>query len=162
MPRGTGRQIGSPQGNPAGFIADAIRGGLSANRSLTNFRAAGGAIRRQTWLNLFGEVRASLGRIGDIAGLDPNVPPPPGAFTDSSWGRDGSYMYRIDVLVRRSGESEFEPRPFWYTSDDLISPWRAIEIGLDAFDAATQVGGSWEDEAVGGAVLVGLNRMGQR
>lgn len=157
MPKGRAKAIGSPDGNPSGFIADAIQRGLSARGAVAEFRGAGGSIGNEVFRKLYGQVRDALAAVPDIAGLPTTARPPADAFMPTPWGQDGKYLYQFDVYTRPTGTTEVGQVPFSFTTDRRMSIDEAMSTVLDVY------GGNEDayDEEVLGANLSGLFQMGQ-
>lgn len=159
MPKGRAKAIGSPTGNPSGFIADAVRRGLSARSAVAEFRGAGGAIGNETFRKLYGQVRDSLARVPDLAGMSTSGRPGLDQFQATPWGQDGKLLYQFDMYARPEGTSEVGATPFSFVSDRRISVDEAMAIALDTWESGAP--GTGDNETVLGAQLVGLYRMGQ-
>lgn len=157
MPRGRGKAIGSPDGNPSGFIADAISRGLSARAAVSEFRDAGGRIGNQTFRQLYGQVRDALAAIPDLAGIDPSLRPGGELFQATPWGSNGKFMYQFDAYTRPTGTSEVGWRPFSFSTDRIVSIDEAQSIALDLLTSNED---AYEEEVLG-VNLSGLYRLGQ-
>lgn len=155
MARGKG---GDFNVSPAGFISSALRSGLSATSALRDYRAAGGTIRDATWYRLYGQTRAALGAVPDLANLDPTLPPDESAFRPWEASARGHYIYQVDIHIRIVGTDEVVTVPYSFLTDEPVPVDVAIAEGIDIYDAATEEGGSWDDQVVLGATLGGLYR----
>lgn len=139
-------------GSPAGFIANLVRQGFRPTEGLRMWREAGGSIRTQTWFRLFGEIRASIGRLEEFMSLPPDIPPSDDHFVPWSAGRPGLRAYQVDVWVRERETGAVMATPFTLVSDEVLSPSEAIDQAIDLYsDHAEKY-----NQQILGASLTGL------
>lgn len=126
-------------GNPAGYIKGLINEGESATSGLDIFRSDGGAIRTQTWFQLYGEVNASMIRAGDAAGLDPYVLPGPSDYSEWAMGTGGQYVTQVNVFVVDRDTGLVGTINYTYVTDEPHTPAEAEAAAFDEYsDADTQ------------------------
>lgn len=117
-------------------ISQGLNQGLGATEMLRAYRAAGGAIRTQSWYQLVGEVREATARAGDIGGLPLDQLPAEGSIVEWSGGRAGTYLYRMNVYVRENveGVGLNVVQQMWdIQTSELLTPEQAIANITDQF-----------------------------
>lgn len=143
-------------GNPAGFIAQAIRDGSSMNQSLRDFREAGGSMRNEYWRSTYADVRDALAREESVSGLTPDAIPTGDQYATWAMGRGDQYATQVTVFVRQGGTGDTGAKSFTYISDEAHSPEEAEQAAIDEYsdpDVASQY-----EEVVTGAVTTGVYR----
>lgn len=165
----------SPQSHVASYLPALIRAGLSANQSLLYLRGewnnlsprartqleaanigrleSGLSPRRQTFLRLFAETSATLGRRDDVAIADVNRRPQ--AHEISKWParKPGGFLYQVLVAVQRqSGEVYFTQSA--YFSPTLVEYAQAMSEAVDVFVQAQQDHDSFKGERILGPGFV--------
>lgn len=144
--------MAGPAGGPA-LVASAIKQGISRTAGLREYRAAGGAIRTQTWYRLWGEAEEALaGRLDEtLAPLD--APPTRAELTPWSTSRSENFATQVEVFVRDRETGLVSTKPYTHFADEPIVRQDAIEAAIEAYGSA-----SAQDrygEVVMGAVTVG-------
>lgn len=128
-------------GNPAGFIADKLREGISANRALQEFQEAGGGMRRQTWYRLFGQVADTIARQPESEALDPSALPDASAYGEWQMGQGGQYATQVNVMFRDAESGVIGTAQYTHVSDQPHTPGEAIDAAIDVYsdeDAASR------------------------
>lgn len=134
---------GASTGNPAGFIADAIKRGVGSTASLGDYLEAGGEIRRQTWFRLYGEVSNALARSESAQALDPYQVPDQGQYATWTMGRGGDYATHVKVFFRDRDTGLIGSKDYDYVSPDPHAPAEGEAAAYDEYsdpDAADEYG----------------------
>lgn len=145
----TDEYMGGPvPGNPAGFISGAIGEGVGSTEALDAFRAAGGAIRTQSWYRLYGEVADSIARAPAAAGLDPFALPGADDYATWAMGRGGEYVTSVRVFFRDTESEIIGSKLYDYKTADPHTPIEAqLAAEQDYFSPDnTEVGTSGEGQ----------------
>ena len=150
MPEDEGVDVG----NPAGFAAEQIRSGTSANAALNAYRQAGGAIRRQTWFRLYAQTADTLARSAEASSLEPGAIPNAEQYGTWSMGPGGQYATQVNILFRDRDSGVVGTAPYTYVSNDPHTPDEAIAAGIDLYtdDEAAQK----YDQQILGGVATGI------
>lgn len=135
-------------GNPAGFIAQSIRDGLSGNESLRQFREAGGSMRNEYWRSTYADVRDAMARSETVPGLNPDMLPTGEDYASWEMGRGGQYATQVSVFIRQSGTGDTGTRNFTYVTDDPHTPGEAEQAAIDEFTDPINAG-PYEDVVTG-------------
>ena len=116
----------------ASLVRQGLTEGLSANAMLGAIKTAGLGIRRQSFLQLTGEVRASMAREDQWATMPYDQVPGPELMQEWTGGRAETYLYRLSKLVRRTvgGELTVERQGFNVLTRSPIAPNDAVAIAL--------------------------------
>lgn len=123
---------GTPYPLPAAI--QTVKQGLSANEGLRQFRQAGGAIARATWLRTVAEVRNNLADALDEATRPLNRRPTANEITVVSSKTRTDFIQQIDVYVLNRDTGEVETRPFSWRGQVLITRKAAINEAVNAFN----------------------------
>ena len=145
---------GTDLGNVSGFMAQSIRDGLSANEALREFREAGGAMRRDYWLQGYSEVRDVLSREDTAGALDPGALPDGTDYGEWAMGRGGQYATQVTVFLRDIETGTVTPQQYTYVTDDPHTPEEAELNAIEDFGDAEAV--SDYGQAVQGAVTTAV------
>lgn len=145
--------------DPRALLARAIEEGLSANKALQTFREAGLGMRRETFLNLYGEMRAAIGNRDLLASIDYGVIPDEARFTPWSAGTPGTYVYGVQLGIRDVGDVIPRTSYFWVDSDVRISPGDALDIAIGRANDLSGNTDTFGKVVVLGGVVSSLNRM---
>lgn len=145
---------GTDLGNVSGFMAAQIRDGLSANEGLRQFREAGGAMRRDYWLQGYGEVRDVLSREDSAASLNPDALPDGTDYGEWAMGTGGQYATQVTVFTRDIETGTVIPQQYTYVTDDPHTPAEAEANAIADFADAEAV--SEYGQAVQGAVTTAV------
>lgn len=138
-------------GNPAGFIAQAIRSGQNATQALSAYREAGGSARTQTWYGLYGQVSDTLARQPEAANLEPNRIPGAEDYGEWSMGRGGQFATQVQILFRDRETGIIGSAPYTHITDEPHTPDEAVYAGIDLYtnDEAAQ---RYAQQVLGGVV----------
>lgn len=140
-------------GDATGYITSAFKDGLSTTQALSDFRAAGGAIRTSDWYRVAGMVRASLGRAPEIASLSPESTPAADLYSVWKNAPEGLNVYQVDVHV-------YDPvagmitRPYSVMTRSALTVDEAVSKAVGDYGANAQKYG----QKVYGGILTGLFR----
>lgn len=149
--------------SPTWVAIRGVREGLSANKTLEAYRAAGGRIGRQAWLRLYSQVdRVIQSRKGEATAPLDAVPGQESIRTMASQNATG-YMQVVDVRYRIKGTSVIASRSYSVRTDSLITRQEAVNQALDTFNKQENAE-SYEDMVTLGAFYVGtvqFNPQGQ-
>lgn len=138
-----------------GFISAGVKQGLSGNAILGALREGGLGIRTQSFYEILGEVRASVGRAGDIANLNPETIPGDEMFSVWRQAPEGMNLYQIDMHVIDPTYGAITA-PFSVASSENLTVEQAIGRAMDVFTTNADKYG----QRVLGGMLVGLHRAG--
>lgn len=145
---------GANIGNPAGFIAQSIRDGLSGNESLRQFREAGGSMRNEYWRSTFADVRDAMARSESVAGLNPDAIPNAEDYAQWAMGRGGQYATQVNVFMRGKGTGDSGFQPFTYVTDEPHTPGEAEQAAQD--ELSDPMNASQYGDVVTGAVAMNV------
>lgn len=135
-------------GNPAGFIAQSIRDGLSGNETLRQFREAGGQMRNEYFRSTYANIRDAMARSENVAGLNPDALPTGEDYAEWSMGRGGQYATQVTVFIRQKGTGDTGTRNFTYVTDEPHTPGEAEQAAIDEFTDPINAG-PYEDVVTG-------------
>lgn len=136
------------------YAIQSVKQGLSANEGLRQYRAAGGAIARQSWLRLRSTIAKSLGDITREAGANPAAIPNASeinTFPDSAFS---GYLQQVEVAYRLKGTAEVNIRHFTVKTQQLLSRQDAIASALAAM-AQAQAEGNYQEQVILGGTYTG-------
>lgn len=165
----------SPQSHVASYLPALIRAGLGANQSLLYLRGEWGNLtprsreqlsaanigkldsglspRRQTFLRLYSETAATLGRRDDVAIAEPNRRPVASEISKWPAKKPGGFLYQVLVAVQRqSGEVYFTQSA--YFSPSLVEYAQAMSEAVDVFIQAQNDHDSFKGERILGPGFV--------
>lgn len=145
-------------GNIIGAIAKWIGTGSSQTAALRDFRAAGGAIRTQTWGQLWRNTAGTIRNRESIAQLATNRRPSEDQFSPWATTNPGKYAYQVNVVVRDRDSGITTSRPYTFFSADRVTPNKAIADALNTYVDGIEESEEYEGEQIEGAVLTGLFR----
>lgn len=143
-------------GNIVGAIAKWIGAGVKQTQALQDFRAAGGAIRTQTWGQLWRNTAATISNRETIATLPTNRRPTEDMFSPWATTKPDMYAYQVNVVVRDKDSGLTTSRPYTFFSSDRVSPNVAIQDALNTYADGIEESEEYEAESIEGAVLTGL------
>lgn len=123
--------------------------GVSANQALRDFKASGGKVRRQRWLDAWRETSASIAS-GSRKGVDPSTlqlhrrpeQPQITSYT-ADRQRPKGYLYVFDMLVQEQRSGRVMRKAWGVHSKRLISWRRAIERAIEEFNTAIEGSETW-------------------
>lgn len=143
-------------GNLAAYITRAVGEGLSANKAYEAVRGTELGVRRQSFLQAYGEVRASVARAADVMGLPGGVPVPDEAVSEWQGAPADRYLYQVRVLVRDPQSLFVSSDPVSIVSRDVLTPDEVIGEAVDIWDAGAKAGSGPEGQGVLGGFLTGV------
>jgi hypothetical protein len=138
-----------------GFISQGIQQGMSGNQILSALQESGLGIRRSTFYETLGEVRASIGRAGEIAALPITATPPDELFTTWRQAPEGMNVYQIDIHVVDPAFGAVT-MPYSVISGSPLTVEEAVSQALDVYNSNAEKYG----QRILGGMLVGLHRSG--
>lgn len=143
-------------GNLAAYITRAVGQGLSANRAYAAVRGTELGIRRSSFLEAYGEVRAAVARTDLVAGLPGHVPVPDDAVSPWSGAPQDKLLYQVRVLVRDPQSLTISSDPVSIVSRDVLTPDEAIGAAVDIWDAGAQAGSPPGGQGILGGFLTAV------
>lgn len=143
-------------GNIIGAIAGWIGQGKAQTESLRAFREAGGAIRTQTWGQLWRNTAATIANRETIATLPTNRRPSEDQFSPWATTKPNMYAYQVNVVVRDKDSGITTSRPYTFFSADRVTPNQAIADAMNTYTDGIEESEEYEGEVIEGAVLTGL------
>lgn len=120
-------------GNRAGFIAQMISEGYSANEGLSLLQSYGAGYRRSDFLADWGRVSDALARSGDTLALDPTQLPTGEDYAELAMGRGGQYATRVSIGIVNMDTGISGTGWYLHVTDEPHTPQDAIEAAQDAF-----------------------------
>lgn len=145
-------------GNIIGAIAKWIGAGSTQTAALRDFRAAGGAIRTQTWGQLWNNTKGTIANRESIAQLRTDRRPTEDQFSPWATTKPDMYAYQVNVVVRDRDSGITTSRPYTFFSRDRVTPNKAIADALNTYVDGIEESEEYEGESIEGAVLTGLFR----
>ena len=129
-----GADIG--QSMSASLIRQGLNEGLSGNAILSAMQEAGLGIRRQSFYQLLGEVRASSALADAWSGAPLDQIPSDDLVTDWTGGRADSYLSRVYMYVRTNvgGVLSVERRGVSIVTNELITPGDALAAAQSLYE----------------------------
>lgn len=140
-----------------GYIAAAIRQGLSATAALREFREAGGAMRDAVWRKLYAEQKVAVEKQGDEMTAPLAAIPSASEMTQMTTKRRSGYLQTLDIYVRLKGTDTIITKPFMFSGDTLMSRGDALTKALTQMQQA--VDEERYEEVVLGGVYTGTRVM---
>lgn len=132
-----------------GWIAGAIREGLSATAALNQFRDGGGTIRDAVWYKLYAEQRASTVNVIHETTKPLNAIPNQSDIFPMTTKRASGYLQTVEVYTRIKGSNVVTTRPFMVTTDQLMSRGDVLTTALTQMQQAVD-DGRYEEVVLGG------------
>lgn len=134
--------IGAAESGAVGqsMLASAVRQGLteglSATDMLTGLRAAGGAIRTQSFYQLVGEVRAASAMSSEWATAPLDQAPASSLVQDWAGGQADTYLNRVYMYVRTNvgGVLSVERRGVSILTKEAIAPNDALAMAQELYE----------------------------
>lgn len=120
-------------GNRAGYIAQMITEGLSANEGLDLLREYGAGYRRTDFLADWGRVSDALARNPETLALDPTILPGGEDYASIAMGRGGQYATRVSIGLVNMDTGIQGTGWYLHVTDEPHTPQDAIEGAMDAF-----------------------------
>jgi len=140
-----------------GWVAAAIRQGLSASAGLREFRANGGKIRDTVWRKIYAEQKVTVDRVGDEITKPLGAVPDQSEMTVMTTKRKEGYLQTLDIFVRLVGTDTVITRPFMFSGSTLMSRGEALTKALTQMQQA--VDEERYEEVVLGGVYTGTRIM---
>lgn len=145
--------------NPAGIVARGVSEGLSANKIVAALRDAGAGMRRQTVLQMVGEVRAAIANRPMVAGMRTDTLPTGDQYAKWTTARQG-YSTQMQILTRDRGTGLIGSTVTSYTTDQAHTIDEAIANKLADWEDLTEAGDQYEDQQLLGIVPWNIFEMG--
>lgn len=146
-----------PELHAPGWVAASIRQGLSANAALSEFRNAGGSMRRSVWLKLYAEQRVAV----DSQLMEMTAPlsaiPSRQEMVPMTTKRKAGYLQTLDIYTKLKGTDVVTVKPFMFSGSDLMSRGEALTKALTMMQTA--VDDERYEETVLGGVYTGTRIM---
>lgn len=138
------------------LVGVGLREGLSGNEMLRQLVGAGSGIRRQSFLQLVGEVRNAQASAAELALAPVETPLGAERYTDWQGGATDSYLHRVSLYVREQEEGGLSviTKNFDIISSTPLSPAEAVQRAQDIFNTNTG-SDNYPDEELLGAELRG-------
>lgn len=140
-----------------GWVAAALREGLSASAALRQYRDAGGRMRDSVWRKLYAEQKTAIGRQLDEMTAPLTAIPDQSEMTLMTTKRATGYLQTLDIFVRLKGTDTVITRPFMFSGSTLMSRGEALSTALTQMQAA--VDDERYEEVVLGGVYTGTRIM---
>jgi hypothetical protein len=124
----------------APIVQQGINEGLSGNAMLSAIKGAGLGIRRSSFLDLVGGVRAAALAAPDVAAMSLDQLPTAEQIVNWRGGKAGTYLYRTNVFTRERddlGNFHFEQKSWDIQSSSLLTPQEVNDQVTDQFNANT-------------------------
>jgi hypothetical protein len=119
-----------------GWVAAALRRGMSAAAALREYREAGGAMRDSVWRKLYAEQREAISHIGDEMTAPLTSIPQGSEIIPMTTKRKSGYLQTGDVYVRLVGTDTVVTKAFMLTGSQLLSRGDALTKALTQMQTA--------------------------
>jgi len=136
--------------DPAGFLANLVRGDVSATAALDIFRSNGLSMRTQTFYSLYGEIRDAVGGRSALQGMDYSQLPTGAQYTTYRAGEGGQYATFVQNYTRTVGTNEIQTRHYIHITNQPHTANEALTASASQF---AEGGGG--PEGPSGSILVG-------
>lgn len=140
-----------------GWVAGALRQGMSATAGLREYRAAGGRMRDTVWRKLWAEQKASIEKQGAEMTAPLSAIPDRSEMSVMTTKRREGYLQTLDIFVRLRGTDTVITRPFMFSGSTLMSRGEALTKALTQMQTA--VDEERYEEVVLGGVYTGTRIM---
>jgi hypothetical protein len=130
-------------GNRAGYIAELVREGYSANKILGTLRDLGAGMQRSAGLKLVSQVRESMDKAPGIAGLRGDQLPSADQYGTWQMGRGGQYATNVAVYSIDKDTGASIKSFYTHVTNEPHTPEEAAQAGIDLYtndDAAQRYG----------------------
>lgn len=121
-------------GNRAGYVAELLRQGESANSILRTLSENGAGIQRQAGLRLVAQVRGTLERGSTTQGLTPNQIPDSRDYGTWAMGRGGQYATNVAVYLQDREDGSSLTQFYTHVTNEPHTPEEAALAAMDSFD----------------------------
>lgn len=119
-----------------GWVAGAVRQGLSGRAGLAEFRANGGSIRDSVWFSLYSQQKAVVDRVGAEITAPLNAVPVAAEIEPMTTKRATGFLQTMDIYTRLKGTDIVVTRPFMLTTDTLMSRGDALSQAMTTMQQA--------------------------
>lgn len=119
-----------------GWVASAVRQGISARQGLREYRAAGGTIRDNTWFKLYTEQSTTTAAMQSEMTRPLNSIPGASEMIVMTTKRATGYLQTLDIYTRLKGTDVVSVRPFMFSTDTLMSRGEALTKALTMMQQA--------------------------
>jgi hypothetical protein len=119
-----------------GWVAGAVRQGISARQGLNEYREAGGSIRDAIWYKLYAEQKVATESMRDEMTKPLNSIPGANEMITMTTKRATGYLQTIDIYTRVKGTDVVTVKPFMFSTDDLMSRGEALSKALTMMQQA--------------------------
>jgi len=126
--------------SPAQWALMAVQEGWSANRGLSEYRAAGGHVANSTWYKLTAEIQVTLANRQGIYNEPLNRIPTADEIKTWTTSKARGYIQQVEVLVRDKVTGEIMSIPFSLTGRTLRSRTHVLNEALKVYDPNSQSG----------------------
>lgn len=127
-------------GDARAWIPQLQRAGLSANEALSQLRAAGAGMRRETFLRAWGEVAADMASRGANLARDLTAPSLRGEMPGWHAGRPGQIGYTGRIVLRDRATNTLTTKEAMVFSETPLSPADAVDRMIAVFQEGAQTG----------------------
>lgn len=140
-----------------GWVAAGIRQGLSANKALEEYRAAGGSIGRSVWLKLYAEQKVATDSMRQEMTAPLSAVPSAQEIVPMTTKRSTGFLQTLDIFARIKGTDVVVTRPFMFSGSTLMSRGEALTKALSMMQQA--VSEERYEEVILGGVYTGTRLM---
>lgn len=119
--------------NAGAFIARAIGEGIGVTAARDMLREAGLRMSNQTFSNMYGSIRDSIGTRDELAGIDYSQVPPEDRFRTWAAGSEGDYLSFVESQVRIPGTDQLDTRYFTFRTAEPHTLQDAIDAAADFY-----------------------------
>lgn len=112
--------------NTTGWVQRGLREGWSKTRTLGEFRAAGGAIRRQRWFQIWNSVVETMARRAEVSRLPPRRIPDAELFAPFPTRGGKGFLYQATITVRDRFADARMTMPSAITYNRRVSPGKFL------------------------------------
>lgn len=120
-------------GNRAGYVAQLLQEGNSANSILRTLSEAGAGMQRQAGLRLVAQVRDTLQRAPQTVALPGNQLPDASQYGTWAMGRGGQYATNVAVYLQDRETGESIRAFFTHVTNDPHTPEEAANAAIASF-----------------------------
>lgn len=146
-----------PELHAPGWVAGAVRQGLSARQGLREFRDHGGKIRDSTWNKIYAEQQAATAAMRAEMQRDLRSVPRADEMTAMTTKRAQGYLQTLDIYTRIKGTDVVTTRAFMFSGQELMSRGDALTKALTMMQQA--VDEERYEETILGGVYTGTRVM---
>lgn len=125
-------------GNRAGYVAELLREGNSANSILRTLQESGADMQRQAGLRLVAQVRDSMQRSAEIQSLPGNQLPSADQYGTWAMGRGGQYATQVAVYLLDRDTGESIKAFYTHVTNEPHTPEDAANAAIDVFNTSDE------------------------